>query len=125
MKMRSIVLLVLAAMLLSTAADGCCGGGGGVDGVGGPKMMEIAPIDDTILNPSMTFQEDGRFGVAVTKDPAGAVSMEFVNGYDARKIDDPCPCKRVEGLTFDQEVAAHLNEVQLDLDAYWEAWKAD
>ena len=125
MKMRSIVLLILAATLLSTAADGCCCGGGGVDGVGGPKMMDIAPVDDAILSPSMTYQEDGRFGVAVTTGPTGAVSMEFVNGDDARKIDAPCPCERAGSLTFDQEVAAHLNEVQLDFGAYWEAWEAD
>ncbi len=125
MKMRSIVLLVLAATLLSTAADGCCCGGGGVDGVGVPKMMEIAPIDDAILNPSMTFQEDGRFGVAVMKGPTGAVSMEFVNGDEAREIEAPCPCERVESLTFDQEVAAHLNEVQFDLEAYRGAWEAN
>nr|HPJ30828.1 hypothetical protein [Methanothrix sp.] len=125
MKMRSIVLLVLAAMLLSTAADGCCGGGGGVDGVGGPEMIDIAPIDDAILNPSMTFQEDGRFGVAVTMGPTGAVSMEFVNGVDARELSAPCPCVSNESLSIDQEVVAHLNEVQLNFDAYWEALKAD
>jgi hypothetical protein len=88
-------------------------------------MDNIVPINDTILNPSMTYQEDGRFAVAVTTDPTGAVSMEFVRGEDARELDAPCPCERAESLPFDQEVVAHLNEVQLDFGAYREAWKAD
>ena len=88
-------------------------------------MIDIAPVDDTILNPSMTFQEDGRFGVAVTTGPAGAVSMGFVNGDDARKIDAPCPCERAGNLPFSQKVAAHLNEVQFDLEAYRAAWEAN
>jgi hypothetical protein len=128
--MRSIVLLILAAMVLSTVADaGCgCGGGGGIDGIGGQKMMSnIFPVDDTIRGPQMTYEVDARYGVAVIIDPTGKASMAFVGGEDARDLAVPAQDVCVtcsENLPFGQEVTAHLNDVQMDFNAYREIWEA-
>lgn len=128
--MRSIVLLILAAMALSTVADagGCCGGGGGIDGIGGPKMKSnVCPDDYTIRGPQMTYEEDGRYSVAFVIDPTGKPSLAFVGGEDGGE-----PAVPVQGgistgseiLPFSQEVIAHLNDVQMDFNAYREMWGA-
>lgn len=121
--MRSIVLLILAAMALSTMADACCCGGGGLDGIGGPRMIEnICPIGETIRGPHMTYNEDGRFGVAVVMGPIGTSSMAFVGGEDCRMPGTPCRVEVSESLPFSQEVAAHLDDVLVDFNTYQEMW---
>jgi len=121
--MRSIVLLILAAMALSTAADACCGSGGGLDGIGGPKMIDdICPVGETIRGPHMTYQDDGRFGVAVLIGPTGTSSMTFVGGQDCQEPGTPCPVEVAEDLSFGQEVTAHLDDVLVDFNAYREMW---
>ena len=127
--MRSIVLLILAAMVLSTVAGACCcGGGGGIDGIGGPKMKSnVCPDDYTIRGPQMTYEEDGRYGVAVVMDPTGGASMAFVGGEDIRELAIPIQggiSMGSENLPFSQEVIAHLNDVQMDFNAYREMWEA-
>lgn len=125
--MRSIILLILAAMVLSTVADACCCGGG-VDGIGGPKMKSnICPVDDTIRGPRMTYEADARYGVAVIMDPTGKASMAFVEGEDARELAVPAQGESTmysENLPFSKEVIVHLNDVQMDFNAYREMWEA-
>lgn len=126
--MRSIALLILAAMLLSAVADAgcCCGGGGGIDGIGGPKMKSNAcPADYTIRGPRMTYEEDGRYGVAIVIDPTGKASLAFVGVEDGREPAIPVQggiSMGSESLPFGQEVIAHLNDVQMDFNALREMW---
>jgi len=126
--MRSIILLILAAMVLSTVADAGCCCGGGIDGIGGPKMKSnICPVDYTIRGPRMTYEADARYGVAVIMDPTGKASMAFVGGEDAQELAVPVQGgikMYSENLPFGQEVIAHLNDVQMDFNAYREIWEA-
>ena len=119
--MRSIVLLVLAVMALAPGAA-ACGCSGGLDGVGGPKMMsDICPEDYAIRGPRMTFQEDARYGVALSIDPAGGASMAFVGGEDGRRLGAPAQGGSPApsgGLTLSQQVAHRLNLVPGDLGAF-------
>jgi len=115
-------------MILSTMTAACCCGGGGVDGIGGPKMKSnVCPVSYTIRGPQMNYEEDARYGVAVIIDPNGEASMEFVGGEDARDTAVPAQdgCIMCGGnLPFGQEVIAHLDDVQMDFNAYREMWEA-
>jgi len=127
--MRSIILLILVAMVLPTVADAGCCCGGGVDGIGGPKMKSnICPADYTIRGPQMTYEADARYGVAVIMDPTGKASLAFVGGEDARELDIPVQGGSAiysEKLPFGREVIVHLNDVQMDFNAYRKMWEAN
>lgn len=126
--MRSIVLMVLAAMALTASAEACGCGGGGLDGVGGPKMIEeICPNDYTIRGPRMTYDDDGRFGVALVVDPSGGASMAFVGGEEGRGLVEPARYvtpNPSEGLSINKQVALHLKVVPGDLLAFQEMMAA-
>lgn len=82
----------------------------------------ISPLGETIRGPHMTYQEDGRFGVAVLIGPTGTSSMAFVGVEDCREPGTSCPVEVAEDLSFGQEVMAHLDDVLVDSNAYRKMW---
>lgn len=86
-------------------------------------MIEnICPAGETIRGPHMTYNEDGRFGVELVIGPIGASSMEFVGAEDCQELGTPCRVEVAEDLSFGQEVAAHLDDVLVDFNAYRVMW---
>lgn len=120
--MRSIVLLILAAMVLSNLAGACCGGGGPDGALSSTTRSFIGAVEDSFQEPLMTY------GGTAAACPLEKTSIADVGGEGGQEPEVPLQDGSTaysENPEFGEVVIAHLNEVQVDFNAYREMWETN